>query len=84
MGKKLFSITITGKRPADATPEKALELSRSLTQEEIGELWGISRQRVQQLIAKARKREKPTPDRLVHAQQLAEENQNPNDSLHRD
>jgi predicted transcriptional regulator len=47
-------VTIEGKRPADATPEKALELSKNLTQEEIGKLWGISRQRVSQLIKRAR------------------------------
>lgn len=53
MSKKV--ITTQGKRPADATPEKALELSATLTQVEIARLWGISRQRVNQLIKKAKK-----------------------------
>ena len=52
-------ITINGKRPYDATPEKALELSKTLTQAEIAQLWGVSRQRVQQLIKKAKKELKP-------------------------
>jgi len=47
-------ITIQGKRPADATPERALELSKTLSQVEIARLWGISRQRVNQLIKKAK------------------------------
>jgi len=47
-------ITIQGKRPADATPEKALQLSKTLSQVEIAKLWGISRQRVSQLIKKAK------------------------------
>jgi len=53
MSKKVISIP--GKRPADATPEKALELSLTLTQVEIAKLWNISRQRVHQLIRKALK-----------------------------
>ena len=52
MKKKV--ITIEGKRPADATPERALELSKTLTQADIARLWGISRQRVQQLIQKTK------------------------------
>ncbi len=46
-------ITTPGKRPADATPEKALELSKITSVREIAKLWGISRQRVYQLIWKA-------------------------------
>ena len=52
MSKKVISIE--GKRPAEATPELALKLSQTLTQADIARLWGISRQRVQQLIRKAR------------------------------
>ena len=51
MSKKL--ITTQGKRPAAATPEKALELSKILSNAEIGRLWNISRERVRQLIKKA-------------------------------
>jgi len=54
MGKKVISIE--GKRPADATPEKALELNKAITQAEIGRAWGISRQRVNQLIKEAKKK----------------------------
>ncbi len=52
MSKKVISIN--GKRPYDATPSKALELSLTLTQADIAKLWGISRQRVHQLIQKAK------------------------------
>ena len=52
MSKK--RITTEGKRPADATFEKALELSKTLSNAEIGRLWGISRERVRQLIKKAK------------------------------
>lgn len=52
MAKK--PISILGKRPFDATPEKALELSQTVTQTEIAKLWGISHQRVSQLIKKAK------------------------------
>ena len=44
----------TGKRPFDATPEKALELHEVLTLQEIANRWGISKQRVHQLVKKAR------------------------------
>lgn len=44
---------IPGKRPADATPERALLLSQTLRVTEIAKLWGISRTRVYQLINKA-------------------------------
>jgi len=53
MGKK-FLATIEAKRPADATLERVLELRKSLTLAEIGKLWGISKQRVWQLIQKAK------------------------------
>jgi len=56
MSKKV--IAIQGKRPADATPEKALELSKTFTNAEIGRLWNISRERVRQLIKKANSQKK--------------------------
>jgi len=56
MRRKL--ITILGKRPADATPEKALELSKTYNNAEIGRLWNISRERVRQLINKAKNSKK--------------------------
>ncbi len=49
-----FKVLVEGKRPIDATPEMALELSRSLKQTEIAKMWGISKQRVNQLIKKAK------------------------------
>ena len=53
---KVINYLITGKRPADATLEKVLDLrAAGLTQAEIARLWNISRQRVGQLIAKALK-----------------------------
>ncbi len=58
MSKKLIEVTVIGKRPPDATPERALELSQTLTQVEIAKLWDISRQRVNQLVMKARKAER--------------------------
>jgi len=47
-------IVTHGKRPFDATPERALELNKTLSQAEIAKLWNISRQRVQQLVNKAK------------------------------
>ena len=45
-----------GKRPADATPEKALRMIEAgATYRELGKAWGISGQRVFQLVTKARK-----------------------------
>jgi DNA-binding transcriptional regulator LsrR (DeoR family) len=44
-------------RPKDATPEKALELSQHLTQAQIANAWGVSRQCVWQLIQKAKKKQ---------------------------
>jgi len=80
-------ITTKGKRPAETTPEMALVLSETLTQEKIGIQWGISRQRVQQLIAKGRldralKLAKTNDEEtLRRALRIAEENQNTADSL---
>lgn len=56
MGKQQV-IQTPGKRPADATPQKALELSKVLSVTQIGILWGISRQRVYQLIQKAKEKQ---------------------------
>tara|TARA_Y100000310_G_scaffold149385_1_gene148662 strand:- start:2112 stop:2276 length:165 start_codon:yes stop_codon:yes gene_type:complete len=53
MSKKV--IVTQGKRPYDATPEKALELSQTISQIEIAKAWNISRQRVHQLIKKAKR-----------------------------
>jgi hypothetical protein len=47
-------VTYEGKRPIDATPERALELSKTLRVVEIAKLWGISRSRVYQLLKKAK------------------------------
>jgi len=43
-------------RPKDATPEKALELSKSLTLQQIADAWGVSKNRVWQLKQQAKKR----------------------------
>lgn len=40
------TIHVKGKRPADATPAKARSLRKSMSVEEIAELWGISTTRV--------------------------------------
>ena len=53
MPKKLV-VTVKGKRPADATLEKLLKLRQYLTLAEIGQLWGISRQRVWALEKRAK------------------------------
>jgi len=54
--KKKYSTTVTvhGRRPADATLEKVLELREHLTLQEIATLWGISRQRVWALEKRAK------------------------------
>jgi len=46
-----------GKRPVTATPERALELheKQGLTLVQIGLIWGITKQRVWQLIQKAKR-----------------------------
>jgi DNA-directed RNA polymerase specialized sigma subunit len=49
-----YQIIVEGKRPLDATPERALELSQTMKQTEIAKMWGISKQRVNQLIKKAK------------------------------
>jgi hypothetical protein len=40
------SIIVKGKRPADATPEKARELRKLMSVDEIARGWGISSARV--------------------------------------
>ncbi len=56
MTRKSLAQPTPGKRPADATGERAIEMMESgLTQSEIARLWQVSRQRVFQLVAKARK-----------------------------
>lgn len=54
--KYTTTVTVKGKRPADATLEKLLELREHLTLAEIAQLWGISRQRVWALEKKAKER----------------------------
>lgn len=52
------TITITQKRPLDATPERALSMNRAgVKPAEIATLWNISRSRVSRLIKQAKERE---------------------------
>jgi hypothetical protein len=46
-------ILTEGKRPADATPERARQLRERYSVIEIAKMWNVSRARVYQLLAKA-------------------------------
>ena len=52
MGKKIYQPLRV--RPKNATPELAVELHKNMSLQQIADAWGISKNRVWQLIKKAK------------------------------